>query len=122
MSAGYSIQVGPVVYEGWRRAPDTGAPRPFTLAEAFHEVEGCAGARILAPTGRVVLDNAGSMTVRGYELPQRARAARSHARRLREARRSVPCPHCGARCAVIGHTGFHGPDGCDLELFALGAS
>ena len=76
---GYVLELGPVTYDGWRDG------RPFTLADCWRECEGVAGARILAPTGRVVLDDAGSVTVRTVNVPRAARIARNRARVCRRA-------------------------------------
>lgn len=56
--------------------------RPFTLPELWQELEGVAGARIIAPGGRVVLENAGSLSARA-RLVARARARNGRARSRR---------------------------------------
>lgn len=58
MSGGYELSVGPVRYSGWRGGA------PFTLADAWAEVEGVGGARIYRPDGSVVLDRAGNFSTR----------------------------------------------------------
>lgn len=51
----YQIQLGPVVYTGWKDG------RPFSLADCWTALEGVGQAKILDCHGRVVLDCAGEM-------------------------------------------------------------
>jgi len=67
---GYEIQLGPTRYDGFKDGT------PFTLIDAWREVEGVGGAKIFAPTGRLVLADAGSMSAR-----------RDHVRSNRKGRR-----------------------------------
>lgn len=55
--------------------------RPFTLPEIWRDVRGVAGVTIYAPTGRVVLENAGSLAAR-----------RQHVDRARKRRRGIRFP------------------------------
>lgn len=71
---GYVIAFGPVVFDRWADG------RPFTLVDAWHETYGVGQATILDATGRVVLANAGSVSVRLAHIA-RARAASRRARR-----------------------------------------
>lgn len=50
--------------------------RPYTLTEAWAEVEGCGHASIITTAGRTVLSNAGSMYVRTNHVPRLARYRR----------------------------------------------
>lgn len=116
MGGGYIIRLGGVEYDAWRSG------RPFTLVDCWRELEGVAGATILSPTGRVVLANAGSMRVRGWEVPLSAGRARNYARVAREAPLRALCPECGRACAQRRASALHpptGPDGCTIESFSL---
>lgn len=55
---GYELWMGPVAYSAWKDG------RPFTLADVWRESYGVGGCTIVAPTGRVVLEDCGSLTVR----------------------------------------------------------
>lgn len=109
---GYIIRLDGIEYSGYRDG------RPFTLADAWRETEGLRNCEILSPTGRVVLANAGSMTVRHYELPRDVRCRRQEARRLRAAGDIRTCPTCHVRCWRIGSL-WHHPEtsGCSLEYW-----
>lgn len=109
----YIIRMDGIEYESYRDG------RPFSLADAWREVQGVRHCDILAPSGRVVLANAGSMSVRTYDLPERARAARRDAANLRHARYRRNCPVCGHLCwrNDSRHAWWHPVAGCDLEMF-----
>lgn len=54
----YMLKLGPVTYDSYRDG------RPFTLVDCFREAYGVGQATIIAPNGRVVLRDAGSLYVR----------------------------------------------------------
>lgn len=117
MTVNYILRLDGREYEGYRNGT------PFTLADAWRESRGVAGITILSATGRVVLANAGSMTVRHYTLPERARAVRQSARRARCAFAVTACPYCGNAIHRMDARGgwWHGArhdNGCNIELFA----
>lgn len=58
IGCGYSFSIDGREYDGWRDG------RPFTLPDAWRQVEGVRGATIYAPSGRVILTDAGSMSAR----------------------------------------------------------
>ena len=70
---GYVIEFGPVAFDRWADG------RPFTLIDAWRETYGVGHATIRDATGRVVLANAGSVSVRLAHIA-RARAASRRAR------------------------------------------
>lgn len=69
--SGYRIRLDHREFDGFRDG------RPFTLPDAWRQVEGVGNAAILAPDGRLVLANAGSPTARAAYLgtSRRRRAA-----------------------------------------------
>lgn len=109
----YIIRMDGREYTGYRDG------RPFSLADAWREVKGVRNCDILAPNGRVVLANAGSMRVRTWDMPNLASATRAAAQHLRSARHIRTCPRCGVRCWRHRANGawYHPPAGCDLEMF-----
>ena len=66
---GYRIRAYPVEYVGTKDG------RPFTLVDCLRETEGMAMCSIIAPNGRVVLEDAGSHNSRQMTI-RRARARR----------------------------------------------
>jgi hypothetical protein len=73
MTDGYWFTFDRSAYDGWRDGT------PFTLPELWREVRGMAGVTISAPTGRVVLANAGSLAAR-WEHIHRAKRTHRNAR------------------------------------------
>lgn len=110
---GYIIKVGGREYSGYRDG------RPFRLVDAWSETNGLRNCQILSPTGRVVLDNAGSQQVR-RDVAWVGACRRVAAAHLREAPYIRTCPRCGVRCWRYSQTGawWHpSMHGCDLNMF-----
>jgi hypothetical protein len=80
---GYSFSVGPVRYAADR------AGRPLTLVDCWRAVHGTGQARIYSPTGRLVLANAGALSVRSNLRRTFNRSAAKAARVIREYHRLV---------------------------------
>jgi hypothetical protein len=110
---GYAIEIDGKVFDAWRSGV------PFTLADTWRETRGLRNCKILSPTGRVLLDNAGSSYVRNWEMPTMVRALRFHAGMLRRSRPDGirACPHCGLRCYRTSNLWNHPPTGCGIEAW-----
>jgi len=63
---GYTITLEGRTYDAYRRGPRAG--EAFRLVDCWREAEGCRGITIYAPTGRVVLAEAGNRPMSARKL------------------------------------------------------